>query len=48
MHFQLHAYVLWFITDAVNSSDYVYIVSNNFEIMWNERETIQCEALTQH
>jgi len=26
----------------------VYIASNNLEIMWKERETIQCEALTQH
>jgi len=78
---------MWFITDAVNSSDYehiyllyfpngryihylsliyatnknkilkfhykyhkydVYIVSNNLEIMWKERETIQCETLTQY
>jgi hypothetical protein len=48
MQFQLHAFVLWFITDAVNSSDYVYIASNELEVMWKERETIHCEALTQH
>jgi hypothetical protein len=46
MQFQLHAFVLWFITDAVNSSDYVYIASNELEVMWKERETIHCEVQT--
>ena len=41
-------FCLWFITDAVNSWDYVYIVSNELEVMWKKRERIHCEALTQH
>jgi UDP-N-acetylmuramyl pentapeptide phosphotransferase/UDP-N-acetylglucosamine-1-phosphate transferase len=41
-------FCLWFITNAVNSSDYVYTVSNELEVMWKERETIHCETLTQH
>jgi hypothetical protein len=48
MQFQLHPFVLWFIADAVNSSDYVYIASNELEVMWKKRDTIHCEALTQH
>jgi hypothetical protein len=41
-------FCLWFITDVVTSSDCVYMVSNDLEIMWKERETIHSEALTQH
>lgn len=41
-------FYLWFITDAANSSDYVYRVSNELEVMWKEREIIHSEALTQH